>query len=424
MKFWDILRTSSSNLWRNKGRTFLTVIAIFIGAFNLAMTSGLNAGINDYIDRQLSNFGSSNRLIVRPKAENNLGLSGVQEYKEGATGKDSQTGFKYLSNEDLDKISKTQGIKSAEFVKSATVDFIQIGDSKKFTTSPQMILDDVNLDFAVGQNPRNSQEIVIAQDYIEAFGLGSNEKAIGKILKIQAPDLATREKKIFEAKIVGVLNKSLLQNGVILFTPELRNEIYDFNTKNIPENTLKYYNAFAILEDNLTNDEQIEEVKNRLNRHGFTAQTLQEQVSSLKDIINAITGALNIFGAIALIAASFGVINTLYMSVRERTREIGLMKSMGLSNGKIFALFSVEAILIGLLGSVFGILIASGAGSALNNFASESFLKGLEGFELTKFTFKNNLMILSIVGIITFLAGTLPSRAASKKDPIEALRYE
>ena len=142
------------------------------------------------------------------------------------------------------------------------------------------------------------------------------------------------------------------------------------------------------------------------------------------NVVNGITGSLIVFGAIALLAASFGIINTLYMSVRERTREIGLMKAMGLSNGKIFQLFSIEAILIGVLGSILGILLAQGAGNALNHVATESFLKGMDGFTLTKFTLQNNTIITIAIAIVAFLAGALPSRSASKKDPIEALRYE
>ena len=100
------------------------------------------------------------------------------------------------------------------------------------------------------------------------------------------------------------------------------------------------------------------------------------------------------------------------------------MKAMGLSNRKVFALFSAEAILIGVIGSVLGILAAKGVGSVLNNFASQSFLKGLEGFDLTLFTLENSFAIVAIVAFIAFIAGALPSRSASRKDPIEALRYE
>ena len=53
MRSIDIIKTASGNLWRNKGRTFLTIIAVFIGSFTIALTSAVNIGVNDYIDRQL-----------------------------------------------------------------------------------------------------------------------------------------------------------------------------------------------------------------------------------------------------------------------------------------------------------------------------------------------------------------------------------
>ena len=85
MKLWDILKTSASNLWRNKGRTFLTVIAVFIGAFMIALTSAVNSGVNDYIDRQLSIYGDDSVIYIRAKSAMEQFTTGPQEYKEGAS---------------------------------------------------------------------------------------------------------------------------------------------------------------------------------------------------------------------------------------------------------------------------------------------------------------------------------------------------
>ncbi len=144
----------------------------------------------------------------------------------------------------------------------------------------------------------------------------------------------------------------------------------------------------------------------------------------IRNVINAITGALILFGAIALLAASFGIINTLYMSVQERTREIGLLKAMGMSNGRVFRIFSLEAIMIGFWGSLLGLGAAMLAGKAINAYATENFLQGLDGFSLTIFTPLNGLIVCLTIMVIAFIAGALPSRHAAKQDPIEALRYE
>ena len=106
------------------------------------------------------------------------------------------------------------------------------------------------------------------------------------------------------------------------------------------------------------------------------------------------------------------------------TAEIGLMKAMGLSDTKVFTLFSVEAIMIGLWGSILGVLAAMGVGSIINSLALDTFLKGMDGFHLTQFNIANVSIVIVIIMIISFLAGTLPSKKAAKQDPIDALRYE
>jgi putative ABC transport system permease protein len=119
-----------------------------------------------------------------------------------------------------------------------------------------------------------------------------------------------------------------------------------------------------------------------------------------------------------------GIVNTLLMSVQERTREIGLMKAMGMSGGKIYALFSTEAVFIGFLGSAMGALVAIGVGSAISNVLSETLLSDLQGLDVLKFAPASVAGIVLVVMLIAFLAGTLPARRASKQNPIDALRYE
>ena len=140
--------------------------------------------------------------------------------------------------------------------------------------------------------------------------------------------------------------------------------------------------------------------------------------------MGAIIAVLNFFAIIALVAASFGIVNTLLMAVQERTKEIGLMKAMGLGGGKIFLLFSIEAILLGFWGSLLGSLAGIGVGMIANSYASSTFLKDLPGFSLTSFSVLSVAAIMLIIMAIAFIAGTLPARRASRKNPIDALRYE
>ena len=154
--------------------------------------------------------------------------------------------------------------------------------------------------------------------------------------------------------------------------------------------------------------------------------TLDDSIGTIKSFFDIMTGVLTIFGAIALAAAAIGIINTLFMSVQERTREIGLDKALGMSSRHVFLSFSIEAILLGFWGSVVGIILSMIAGNAMNVafHAEGGLLEAFPTFNLVQYPIENIISITIIVMIIAFLAGTIPARSAARKDPIDALRYE
>jgi putative ABC transport system permease protein len=131
-----------------------------------------------------------------------------------------------------------------------------------------------------------------------------------------------------------------------------------------------------------------------------------------------------VVGIIALLAASFGIINTLLMSVYERTQEIGVMKALGMSRKKVFSLFAVEAALVGFWGSVVAVGIAALASGFVNQLAANTFLKDFQGFTLLVVNPMNALGVVAIIMAISFIAGTLPALKASRLNPIDALRSE
>lgn len=425
MKFLDMIGTSASNLWRNKGRTFLTIIAVCIGSFTIALTSAVNMGVNDYIQRQLSVFSEDSILYFNPKQE--ATTFDPKEYKDGSKQVNPRFSQATLNLKDVEKINKIPNVKKAALYDFITPDYVQYKDGKKLTITTVIVEADgqkYNFDFLAGKKAVNRGEITISQDYLEPMGFKDAQSAIGKELKVQIADTLTGEKKIFTQKITGVTAKSLIQSAMVVVSRPSYDDFYAFQSKSTPKEVKD--SSFVVLAqvNGEVSKEKLDQIKKDAEKAGYSASTAKDQVETIMNVVNGITGSLIVFGAIALLAASFGIINTLYMSVRERTREIGLMKSMGLSNGKIFQLFSIEAILIGVLGSILGILLAQGAGNTLNHVATESFLKGMDGFTLTKFTLQNNTIITIAIAIVAFLAGALPSRSASKKDPIEALRYE
>lgn len=429
MKLIDILQTANSNMFRSRLRTFLTIIAIFIGAFTLTLTNGIGAGVASYIDEQLGNIGAKDMLIIQPKNSNPFGesTSTPQKYEEGQsvtnTGGISMT---LLNQNDLDKIRSTPGIVSADFDISVAPNFISGPNSDKFKFTASSYYDGVNISLKAGSIPNNhtdEKQILLTSDFPTVLGFESPEKAIGQNVSvgIKTP---TGEQKVVYAKVVGVQEKTLMSMGGLQLNSPLISELHTLQTEGLPADATNKQPIITARFDQSLNDKQLEQLKKTLNEKGYNAITIEDQIGIIKQVIDAVIAVLNFFAGIALLAASFGIVNTLLMAVQERTKEIGLMKAMGMSSRKVFLLFSTEAMLLGFWGSLIGSLAGVTVGLVANKVATDTFLKDLVGFELTSFPLLSIFVIMFIIMMIAFLAGTLPARRASKKDPIEALRYE
>jgi putative ABC transport system permease protein len=169
---------------------------------------------------------------------------------------------------------------------------------------------------------------------------------------------------------------------------------------------------------------RMQAIKKELDARSFSAETIADQKKRTYDGIAIFQTGMNLFALVSLLAASFGVINTLIIAVLERTKEIGLQKALGMSRGKVFLLFTLEAVFIGLWGAVLGIVAAFGAGSLINIYAAKEFLSSFDGFQLLIFLPRSILLVILLVCGITFVSGVLPALRASRLNPIEALRYE
>jgi putative ABC transport system permease protein len=150
---------------------------------------------------------------------------------------------------------------------------------------------------------------------------------------------------------------------------------------------------------------------------------VKETQEFLTQIIDVLQGIVVAFGLIAIVASIFGIVNTMYISVIQRTREIGLMKALGMRKRDIGRLFRFEAAWIGLLGGVIGAGIAIGLGTALNPWITKQLNLG-DGNKLLIFDPIQIGALVLILVVVAIFAGWLPSRKAAKLDPIEALRTE
>lgn len=427
MRGVDIAGTALGNTMRSKLRTFLTVIAIVIGAFTLTLTSGLGAGINKYVDTMVSGFGEVDQVFIMPGVDASAqmpGSTGPAEYdpqKAQATG---EFGMSMLTEEDIETIKGIDHLENVEPIVFVAAEYLETAEGEQYTLdSMDLPANAAALELAAGEKPgRDAMEITIPETWLEVYGTEDPEDVLGETVTIGVKDLAQQVQTV-DARIVGVSQAAISGVGASpLPSSALNEELYELQVSGLEvDQPQAYVQAVADVEDMAAHEQA---VKTALSDEGFMAMTVEDQLGVITGIIDTVTWVLNGFALIALLAASFGIVNTLLMSVQERTREIGLMKALGMSARKVFALFSMEAVMLGIMGSVIGVGLGVAVGLVGNAALVNGPLSGVAGLSLFAVDAMAIVLIVLLILAIAFLAGTLPAARAARKDPIEALRYE
>lgn len=426
MNFGTIFKTALSNTMRSKLRTFLTALAIGIGAFTLTLTSGIGAGINNYITKMVDSMGESDELYVMPQSSlgGGFGSSEPAEYDPEDTQTMGAYGNASLSEKDLEKIRAIEHVKEVTPVVFVQPEYIESVDGKKLAiTQFGMPVEVDSLEMTAGKRPaKDAEEIAIPEKWVESMGVDSAEELVGKEVSLGIMN-QRQELRTVTATISGVSGETISGSGS---NPTPSQSLSDTLHKeqrsgldvDLPET---YVQATVVVDDMAANEEA---VKADLVKMDMLGLTLEDQLGMISGIIQAITWVFIGFALVALLAASFGIVNTLLMSVQERTREIGLMKALGMTPGKIFTLFSMEAIVIGLIGSLAGMALGAVLGLIANAALVSGPLSGVAGLTLFAVNPLSLFLIVLLIVVIAFISGSLPARRAAVKDPIDALRYE
>ncbi len=175
----------------------------------------------------------------------------------------------------------------------------------------------------------------------------------------------------------------------------------------------------------IKSEDTMEKVRDDLINMGFLVSSLSDTIEQAKKIFRIIQIVLALFGFVALVVSAIGMFNTMTITLLERTNEIGIMRSIGVTKKDIKYLFLFESILMGLLGGVAGVGIGYLGGWLVNfgfNLLAKNF--GGQAFDLFYIPGWFIVFVIFFSTIIGFLTGVYPSRKASRLNPLEALRYK
>jgi putative ABC transport system permease protein len=402
----------------------LTVLAIFVGALTLTLTNGLGDGLKDYIETQVKNYEGGSVLFVNKKpVQMNAETKGEpREYVEKSDDADAfDPNTVAVTPEQIERLAKefpeVQTVSPDYFIRT---DYITLDGAKKYAVSLNAVAAGVTQKLEAGAQINGENQIILQNDIAKAFSKDF-QTLIGREVTVGYKAGDQQQMQTRKLTVVGVATKGFMTSFYSSVDPKTEREIYEAQRAGAPD-----YNRIInfSLELNTTDAAAIAAIKKRLDDKGFLALTMADQRKRTYDAIGIFQIGMNLFAFIALLAASFGIINTLVIAVMERTKEIGLQKALGMGRGKVFFLFSLESILIGFWGAILGIGTAIVLGSIANTFASKYFLESFEGYSLISFKPFSLLFIVALICLIAFVAGVLPAFRASRLNPIEALRYE
>ena len=427
MRVRDIFIRAGRNLRQAKVRTVLTSLAISVGAFTIALAMAAGAGGRAYTDSLVNTSGDIYSLEVYPKQE--VDEDQDEKLPEYGVVQESSVSQTYLTEADIAKISEIDGVQSVLPRLYVETNYAtRGGDNKKYVVSVTAKVDRSEVVLAAGSLDENMMpdqgEIILPEEYLEPFGFNDANDAIGQTVYINVPkvnqsSLQSSDSEDFAFKIVAVDKPSdttLYYTAAIQVSSEDSESMYRY--QNGDNDAEEYYNLVVLAK----NGANINDLQEDVTAAGYDSYSLQDIKEELMKMINVVQWGLVGFGALAVLASVFGIINTQYISVLERTQQIGLMKALGMRRRDVARLFRYEAAWVGSLGGMAGVILAYLV--TLLNPAISSVLSLDESVQLLQMDWVSSLVLVAGLILIAVASGYFPARKAAKLDPIQALRTE
>ncbi len=431
MKLTDNFKLSLLGLLRQKTRTFLTGFAVFIGVFIIVFLVSLAFGANDLIISQItSSFDVKAIIVTKPDTLSFNFVNPEAEEKD-------ESEVQIINQKVLDDISNLDHVDKVEpvmFIVGKTLEFKDKDFDKRIISNAPgagwnlQVGDRIVNEVLAGRiTDLKEGEVILSSTVAEAYDKNPSELIDQTIILTDTGGFVGTGRPLppQEYNVVGVLD----YDDEAQYITSVDNAIDELVTKYNYESKEEFIETagFTYLYVKSDDEQYTQEVADEIEEMGLAAQTLNDILDLFNTFFYIVPIIFSIVGIIAVIIASIGIINTMIMSVYERTKEIGVMKAVGAKNTDILRVFIVEAGLLGLFSGVIGVLISIGAIALTEKIILDYVLPGLNIDEITNiFSTPFWLVWITILfsALIGILAGLYPAIRASKLDPVKSLRYE
>ncbi|GAB3849477.1 ABC transporter permease [Nesterenkonia populi] len=421
MTISDLFRGALRNAFRHPMRAFLTIVAVIIGAFTFTITSGLSTGVNDYIDSQTRAVGATNTVQVTATSPTSFLNETMEEYDEEMTSAASDSSSGILSEEDIETI---ESLLDSEDELSADQQvsplYYSHDDGQKYRFIYNGYWPGKTMNLVAGEqlsDDTDETQVIIPSYAYEDLGFDAPEDAIGSTVEVGVLGQGGQVHEI-EPTVVGIQERSLIGGNLPFGNKNFHQELQDVSWAGAEPGAARWYTSAMVTTDDTS---RITEV---LQDEGYSVSTAEDIVGDFRSIVSAVLLLLNMIAAVAIAAGLFGIVNTLLMSVQERTRQIGMLRALGLSRGWVFASTALEAALLSIVGSIVAAGLAIGVGTALGPVALDMAGLDLPGLNLFEFQAAHVVLIIAGVTLASLLASLLPALRAARLNPMDALRTD
>ncbi len=404
MRTNSLIKLSWKNLWAHRFRAFLTVGGVTIGMAAIVFLVSIGFGLEQLVTNRVADF-EAFTIIDVPSANLKTG-----KINKDAIKRIQEIGHIVSVDEVADMAGRVrlanQNSTTETVVDGVTSNFFKLTglplESGKLFSNEKINEAVINKTLAGLLGYSDHPEALVGQsvilDAIIAKDLRSSDAIDGPIVK---PDI--------ELKVVGLTNDN---PNPVIYTPLGLAE----KSGAVNRSSLKI---------KVDDRKIVPQVRKAIENNGFSTEYVGDTVQQIAQFFSLFRLLLAGFGLVALLVAALGTFNVLTISLLERIREVGLLKTLGMQRSDIFRLFLIESLTIGILGGILGLGVGNGIGWLLNRFLYYLAVKAASDPVSIYYLPTSFIWVVAGVSVlVSFLTGFYPARRAVKISPLDVLRYE